>query len=88
MRGILFSVIEQDAIGGRTPACHNALAMRLARPPDPIRPGSMSEPTARSLPIIRGERVYLRPAERTDIPTFVRWFTDAETLSFVLCARP
>ena len=34
--------------------------------------------TDRPLPMIRGERVYLRAPERTDIPTFVRWFTDAE----------
>lgn len=33
---------------------------------------------AQSLPIVRGERVYLRPAERADLPTFVRWFSDAE----------
>jgi RimJ/RimL family protein N-acetyltransferase len=31
-------------------------------------------------PIIRGEHVYLRPAERADIPTFVRWFNDADVL--------
>jgi RimJ/RimL family protein N-acetyltransferase len=31
-------------------------------------------------PIIRGESVFLRPAERDDLPTFVRWFTDAEVL--------
>jgi diamine N-acetyltransferase len=42
----------------------------------------------RSLPIIRGERVFLRPAERSDIPTFVRWFNDAETLSYVLMRAP
>jgi RimJ/RimL family protein N-acetyltransferase len=35
--------------------------------------------TAHSLPIIHGEHVYLRPAERTDLPTFVRWLNDAET---------
>ena len=29
-------------------------------------------------PIIRGEQVYLRPPERSDIPTFVRWFSDAD----------
>ena len=33
----------------------------------------------RPLPIVRGEKVYLRPAERSDLPTFVRWFADAET---------
>ena len=31
-------------------------------------------------PIIRGEHIYLRPSERTDIPTFVRWFTDADVV--------
>lgn len=30
--------------------------------------------------IIRGERVYLRSAERADVPTFVAWFNDAEVL--------
>lgn len=34
--------------------------------------------TAQPLPMIRGERIYLRPAEREDLPTFVRWLTDAE----------
>jgi len=29
-------------------------------------------------PMIRGERIYLRPAERSDLATFVRWLTDAE----------
>jgi [ribosomal protein S5]-alanine N-acetyltransferase len=33
--------------------------------------------TDRTIPILRGQRVYLRPAERADLPTFVRWFTDA-----------
>lgn len=28
-------------------------------------------------PILRGERVYLRPAERDDIPTFTEWLADA-----------
>jgi RimJ/RimL family protein N-acetyltransferase len=36
--------------------------------------------TDRPLPIIRGERVYLRPPERTDVPTFLRWFNDAEVI--------
>ncbi len=30
-------------------------------------------------PIIHGEQVYLRPAERDDIDRFIRWFSDAET---------
>jgi RimJ/RimL family protein N-acetyltransferase len=29
-------------------------------------------------PIIRGELVYLRPSERADLASFVRWFNDAE----------
>lgn len=37
--------------------------------------------TDRTLPIIRGERVFLRPAERADVPTFVRWFTDADVMA-------
>jgi RimJ/RimL family protein N-acetyltransferase len=32
-----------------------------------------------SVPIHRGKLVYLRPAERTDVPLFVRWLTDART---------
>jgi RimJ/RimL family protein N-acetyltransferase len=39
-------------------------------------------------PIIRGERVYLRPAERDDLPTFVRWFNDAEVLANLAMFAP
>ena len=28
-------------------------------------------------PILRGERVFLRPAEREDIPSFIAWLSDA-----------
>ena len=38
--------------------------------------------------LIRGERVYLRPAERNDIPLFVRWLNDAETASFLSMRAP
>src|SRR5262245_66354313 len=31
------------------------------------------------VPIHRGRTVYLRPAERTDIPAFVRWLSDERT---------
>jgi RimJ/RimL family protein N-acetyltransferase len=34
-------------------------------------------------PLIRGERVFLRPAEKADITTFVRWFADADMSSFL-----
>jgi RimJ/RimL family protein N-acetyltransferase len=47
-----------------------------------------ADPAQRPLPMIRGERVYLRPAERDDIPTFVRWFNDAETSSFLGMRAP
>jgi RimJ/RimL family protein N-acetyltransferase len=40
----------------------------LTAPPPPVHP----------TPIIRSERVYLRPAERSDLETFVRWLADAE----------
>ena len=30
------------------------------------------------LPILRSERVYLRPPERRDIPIFLEWLADAE----------
>lgn len=39
-------------------------------------------------PIIRGEHVYLRPAERSDLPTFVRWFTDAEVTQHLAFRAP
>lgn len=35
-------------------------------------------PARHPVPIIRGEHVYLRPAERADLPAFVQWFADAE----------
>jgi RimJ/RimL family protein N-acetyltransferase len=39
-------------------------------------------------PIIRGERVLLRAPEREDIPTFVRWFNDAEVLAHLVMRAP
>ena len=39
-------------------------------------------------PIIRGEHVYLRPAERDDVATFVRWFNDADVLSNLAMYAP
>lgn len=35
-------------------------------------------PPLHPVPILRGERVYLRPAERGDLELFVRWLADAE----------
>ena len=36
----------------------------------------MAEPGRR--PILRSERLFLRPAERDDIPTFLDWLDDAD----------
>jgi len=47
-----------------------------------------ADPAQRPLPMIRGERVYLRAAERDDIPIFVRWFNDAETTSYISMRSP
>ena len=38
--------------------------------------------------MIRGQRVYLRASERTDIPLFVRWLNDADTASFLSMRSP
>jgi RimJ/RimL family protein N-acetyltransferase len=39
-------------------------------------------------PLIRGERVFLRPAEKSDVPIFVGWFADAEMSSFLGMRAP
>ena len=38
--------------------------------------------------ILRGRLVYLRPAERDDIPFFVRWLSDARTTGFLALRSP
>jgi RimJ/RimL family protein N-acetyltransferase len=38
--------------------------------------------------ILRGRLVYLRPAERDDIPLFVRWLSDARTTEFLALRSP
>jgi len=49
---------------------------------------SAAGPVPAPVPIIRGERVYLRPGERSDIPNFVRWLSDGETTSFLSMRAP
>jgi RimJ/RimL family protein N-acetyltransferase len=44
--------------------------------------------TDRTLPIIRGEHVFLRPAERADLPTFVSWLNDAEIAETLAVRAP
>jgi RimJ/RimL family protein N-acetyltransferase len=39
---------------------------------------SQSQPAPSTSPIIRGEKVFLRPSERSDLDDFVRWFNDAD----------
>lgn len=43
---------------------------------------------ARPVPTLRAQRVYLRPAEKEDIPTFVRWFADAEMTRYLAARAP
>jgi diamine N-acetyltransferase len=50
--------------------------------------GRVSMPEPQPSPIIRGERVYLRASERSDIPLFVRWFNDSETVSYLSARAP
>ncbi len=49
---------------------------------------NVEPPPQRPLPTIRGEQVYLRPAEREDIGLFVRWFADAETTHYLALRAP
>lgn len=46
--------------------------------------GSVPEPR----PIIRGERVFLRASERSDLTAFVRWFNDADVLRNLAMRAP
>ena len=39
-------------------------------------------------PIIRGEKVFLRPSERSDLDDFVRWFNDADTMRYLAMRAP
>jgi diamine N-acetyltransferase len=39
-------------------------------------------------PILRGERILLRPAERADLPTFVTWFGDADVIETLGARAP
>ena len=43
----------------------------------------MTESFVPEVPLIRGERIFLRPAEKADVPIFVRWFADAEMVSLL-----
>jgi RimJ/RimL family protein N-acetyltransferase len=40
------------------------------------------------MPILRAQRIYLRPAEKSDLPLFVRWLSDAETKRHLALRAP
>jgi diamine N-acetyltransferase len=45
-------------------------------------------PPLHPTPVIRAERIYLRPAERSDLANFVRWFSDAEVTRYLMARAP
>ena len=50
--------------------------------------GADASSVGRPQPLIRGQKVWLRATERSDIPNFLRWFNDAETSSFLSMRAP
>jgi RimJ/RimL family protein N-acetyltransferase len=61
---------------------------RLPAMTDPIPTARASFPPDGRVPLLRGDLVYLRPGERSDIPLFVRWFTDARTTRTLMFVAP
>jgi diamine N-acetyltransferase len=55
---------------------------------DHDRPEPPSAEALSTHPMLRGELVALRPAERSDIPLFVRWLSDAEVTRSLLIRAP
>lgn len=45
-------------------------------------------PPPPATPALRSERVYLRPAERSDLETFVHWFADGEGTRYLSVRAP
>jgi RimJ/RimL family protein N-acetyltransferase len=45
-------------------------------------------PDGGRVPILRGERIYLRAGERADIPLWVRWFNDRRTTRTLMFLGP
>jgi len=54
----------------------------------PTDPPSNHSPGAPSTPVIRSRRIFLRPAERGDLATFVRWFADGQTTRYLTIRAP
>lgn len=63
----------------------SSASMRRAHDP---RLRAMSTSRDGRLPIIANGSVYLRPAERADLPTFVRWLADARTTRTLALRSP
>lgn len=51
-------------------------------------PMPTESPPLPTAPTIRSRRIYLRPAERADLPTFVRWFGDGEATRYLMIRAP
>ena len=49
---------------------------------------AMTADDARPEPVLRGRLTFLRPLERSDIPTVVRWFNDQATVRFLSARAP
>lgn len=45
-------------------------------------------PPLPATPVIRSRRIFLRPAERSDLDAFVRWFADGETTRYLMARSP
>jgi RimJ/RimL family protein N-acetyltransferase len=69
----------------RSPALAASLAPSQGILPD-VEQLEAETPALR--PMVRGELVYLRPPERSDLPAFVRWLNDAETNRFLAMRAP
>jgi RimJ/RimL family protein N-acetyltransferase len=59
-----------------------------ARPMPPVDASPVAEPPPRPVPTLRAARVYLRPAEKTDLERFVRWFADGEVTRYLALRAP
>jgi RimJ/RimL family protein N-acetyltransferase len=56
--------------------------------PGPVHQRARPQDGRQDRPIIRGAQVFLRPAERTDIPLFVAWLNDYETSRHLTTRAP
>jgi RimJ/RimL family protein N-acetyltransferase len=64
------------------------LLARLQAMPDRSSQDDRLFPPGGRVPMLAHGSVYLRAAERSDIPTFVRWYTDLRTTQTLLMSSP